>query len=123
MRRAKQLMAAIRTNYGLVMDPDKNPLWNIHPAQRFQVMAYLSVMWTTIFCTAFGAWYWYGELILAHMLVILGIAMTGLAAVRGPASWYGRYGPEPTFSAERSSTEAAHACGSRHSPSCSHRRA
>ncbi len=78
MRRAKQLMAAIRTNYGLVMDPDKNPLWNIHPAQRFQVMAYLSVMWTTIFCTAFGAWYWYGELILAHMLVILGIAMTGL---------------------------------------------
>jgi len=76
--RAKQFMAFIRTNYALVMDPDKNPLWNMHPAQRFQVMAYLSVMWTTVFCAAFGRWYWYGELISAHMLVILGIAMTGL---------------------------------------------
>ncbi len=91
MVRAKQLFAGILTNYALVMDPDKNPLWNMHPAQRFQVMAYLSVMWTTIFCAAFGRWYWYGELISGHMLVILGIAMTGLTFAQAA-----RPTPEPS---------------------------
>ena len=38
--------------YRAVMDPSINPLRNAPPAQRFQLMLYLSIMWTTIFCAA-----------------------------------------------------------------------
>jgi hypothetical protein len=40
--------------YRLVMDSDKNPLSTLPPAQRFQFMTYLGLMWTVVFCTAFG---------------------------------------------------------------------
>jgi len=40
-------------------------------------MVYLSLMWTTIFCAAFGIWIWYGQILAIHML-ILGIAVTGM---------------------------------------------
>ena len=63
--------------YRTVMDSDRNPLNNLPRAQRFQIMVVLSAMWTTIFCTAAGAWFWYGELLFAHVLVALGIALTG----------------------------------------------
>ncbi|MBO21729.1 MAG: hypothetical protein CMM26_05040 [Rhodospirillaceae bacterium] len=63
--------------YRAVMDSDRNPLNNLPRAQRFQIMVVLSSMWTTIFCTAAGAWFWYGELLFAHVLVALGVALTG----------------------------------------------
>jgi hypothetical protein len=69
---------ALKTNYALIMDSDRNPLWRLPPAQRFQTMIYLAVMWTTIFCAAFGLWLWYGELIVAHMLVVLGFILTSV---------------------------------------------
>ena len=50
------LFAIIKRNYGLIMDADKNPLFALPPAQRFQTMVYLSVMWTAIFCGSLGAW-------------------------------------------------------------------
>jgi hypothetical protein len=40
-------------------------------------MVYLSLMWTTIFCAAFGIWIWYGQILAFHML-ILGIVVTGM---------------------------------------------
>ena len=52
--------------YRAVMDSDYNPLRSLPPAQRFQLMAFLSLMWTTIFCAAAGTWFWYGELIVVH---------------------------------------------------------
>jgi len=64
--------------YRAVMDPSINPLRNFPPAQRFQTMLYLSVMWTTIFCAAAGAWVWYGEIVVAHLLVAGGFVVTGL---------------------------------------------
>ena len=67
--------------YRAVMDSDVNPLKKLPPAQRFQVMVYLSLMWTTIFCTGAGAWLWYGELIVLHVLVAWG----ELAPVRSQA--------------------------------------
>ncbi len=70
------LVRALTTNYSLIMDVDRNPLWRLPPAQRFQTMIYLAIMWATIFCTAFGLWFWYGELIVAHMLVVLGFVLT-----------------------------------------------
>lgn len=64
--------------YRSVMDSDRNPLSALPPAQRLQAMIILSVMWTTIFCLAVSAWAWYGELVVGHLLVILGIAMTAM---------------------------------------------
>lgn len=67
----------MKNNYDLVMDSEENALSPLPPAQRFQVMIYLALMWTTIFCAAFGAWYWYGYLVVGHVLVVLGLAVTG----------------------------------------------
>jgi len=76
--------------YRLIMDPDINPLQHLPLVQRFQIMVSLSMMWTAIFCTAFGLWYWYGQLILAHTIVALGFLVT--ASVFG---WAGRQGRSP----------------------------
>lgn len=64
--------------YRAVMDSNVNPLRNLPPVQRFQVMTFLAVMWTTIFCAGAGAWLWYGELMVVHVLMTLGILITGL---------------------------------------------
>jgi hypothetical protein len=45
-------------------------------------MIYLAVMWTTVFCAAFGVWFWYGELVAAHMLIILGLFLTSVTFSR-----------------------------------------
>jgi len=67
----------MRSMYRAVMDSDVNPLKHLPPAQRFQIMVYLSIMWTTIFCAGSGAWLWYGELIVLHVLVAFGVLATG----------------------------------------------
>lgn len=61
-----------------VMDSNVNPLRTLPPAQRFQTMVFLSIMWTTVFCAGAGAWYWYGQLIVLHVLVAFGFLVTGL---------------------------------------------
>ena len=72
--------------YRAIMDPKTNPLRAVPPVQRFQMMLYLSIMWTTIFCAAAGLWSWYGAIVVVHLLVALGFLVTGLtfyAAGRG----------------------------------------
>jgi hypothetical protein len=64
--------------YRTVMDPNVNPLRATPPAQRFQMMVYLSVMWTAIFCAAAGAWFWYGQILAVHLLFAAGFLITGL---------------------------------------------
>lgn len=64
--------------YRSIMDSTVNPLRNLPAAQRFQLMLFLSVMWTNIFCLSAGAWIWYGELMVFHVLVVAGIVVTGL---------------------------------------------
>ncbi len=63
--------------YDIVMDPEKNPLRRLRKPQRFQIMSYLSLMWTTIFCAGFGVWAFYGHLIVLHILVAFGATVTG----------------------------------------------
>ena len=63
--------------YRAIMDPSVNPLRALPPAQRFQLMMSLSIMWTTIFCAGAGAWFWYGELIVLHLAAALGFLATG----------------------------------------------
>jgi hypothetical protein len=46
-------------------------------------------MWTTIFCSAAGAWLWYGELVTLHLLVAAGFLVTGLTfAKAAPTETY-----------------------------------
>ena len=52
--------------YRNISDSDRNPLRNLPPAQRFQTMAILGLMWTAIFCAAAGAWLWFGEIVVTH---------------------------------------------------------
>jgi hypothetical protein len=59
------------------MDPNINPLRNLPPAQRFQITAYLGLMWTTLFCAAGSLWMWYGELVFVHILLAAGTLITG----------------------------------------------
>jgi len=68
----------MKSIYRAVMDSSVNPLRALPVAQRFQLMLFLSIMWTTIFCVSAGAWMWYGELIVFHVLVLAGIVITGL---------------------------------------------
>ena len=64
--------------YRNIMNSQHNPLSALPPAQRLQAMLILSVMWSTIFCLSTTAWVWYGELVVGHVLVILGIAVTAM---------------------------------------------
>ena len=61
------------------MDDRINPLAALPASQRFQIMVSLAMMWTAIFCTGAGAWMWYGELVTAHVGVLVGGAATALA--------------------------------------------
>ena len=72
--------------YRSIMNSDVNPLRKLPPAQRFQSMLFLSVMWTNIFCLSAGAWIWYGELIVFHVLVVTGIVVTSWVFARASAS-------------------------------------
>ena len=62
--------------YASIMDSSRNPLRNLPPAQRFQAMLILSMMWTAIFCAATSAWIWVGEIVIAHLLLALGTLIT-----------------------------------------------
>jgi hypothetical protein len=64
--------------YRSIMDSKMNPLRDLPAAQRLQIMLFLSVMWTTIFCAVSGLWVWYGALVIAHILLAIGFLVTGL---------------------------------------------
>ncbi|MEM7222323.1 MAG: hypothetical protein AAF495_05050 [Pseudomonadota bacterium] len=64
--------------YHQVMDSRRNPLRHLPKAQRFQVMVLLSFMWSAIFSTSAGLWFWYGEIVAVHLLLALGTVVTGL---------------------------------------------
>ena len=67
----------MRNAFAAVMDPSSNPLNKLQPSMKFQLMVYLSMMWTAIFCTGIGSWYFYGHLVVAHVLVAAGVIITG----------------------------------------------
>lgn len=62
----------------LVMDERLNPLRRLPAAQRFQLMFFLSLMWTSVFCVALGSFLFWGQLVLGHALLLVGVAITSL---------------------------------------------
>lgn len=73
-----QIADAIRQSYDSVMYHRRNPLRGLDRTRRFQVMTFLSIMWTTIFSATFGAWFYFGELLIGHVLLLLGVVATGV---------------------------------------------
>ena len=56
-------------------------------------MIYLSVVWTAVFCSSLGAWYWYGHLMFAHILMVAATLVTSWIfdrASRGEPVFAGR---------------------------------
>lgn len=64
--------------YDVVMDDSKNPLQRLPKVQRFQIMVFLSVMWSTVFCLAIGSYAFWGTLVLGHVALASGVLITGL---------------------------------------------
>lgn len=62
--------------YYLLMRSERNSLNVLPPAQRFQIMVFLSLMWTTIFTASTTLWVWYGELLIGHLLLAMGVLVT-----------------------------------------------
>ena len=60
-----------------VLDPRVSPLRHLPLAQRFQVTCVLGLMWTTIFTFGTGFWWFYGELVVLHVLMAAGTLVTG----------------------------------------------
>ena len=48
---------------------DGRDISKLPPAQRFQLMAWLSVMWTMLFCLMVGVWMYFGELLIFHLFL------------------------------------------------------
>lgn len=66
------------TYWDAVMNPERNPLSKLPKIVRFQLMAVLALMWTTIFCASAGMFVWFPEFVVAHfVLLLLGIFGTG----------------------------------------------
>jgi len=53
------------------MDPTRNPLAKIPPAQRFQIMLMLAIMWSLIFCSMAGIMVWLPAYVGAHVVLLL----------------------------------------------------
>ena len=64
--------------YNNIMDSEHNPLSALPAAQRIQAMIILSIMWSTIFSLSTGAWVFYGELVVGHVLAVVGIWITSI---------------------------------------------
>lgn len=69
-----------------VMDPSVSPLRHLGPAQRFQAMLALAMMWTFLFCIGVGAWAYYGLLVAFHLAMVVGIFVTGYVFHRAQLS-------------------------------------
>ena len=67
----------MRNWFQVIMDPSRNPLAKLPPAQRFQIMAALAIMWSLIFCAMAGIMIWYPAYVAAHfVLLIVGTLVT-----------------------------------------------
>lgn len=68
----------MRNWFDTIVNADRYALSDLPPSQRFQVMTTLSLMWTAIFCAVSGAWIWYGQLVVGHVLIALGFIATSV---------------------------------------------
>lgn len=79
-------VAVIKTAWGTVMNPERNPLLQLPKIVRFQMMTVLAFMWSCIFCLSAGLFIWIPEFVFGHVaLLLIGIFGTGyIFRVRHP---------------------------------------
>ena len=64
----------IATYWDAVMNPERNPLAKLPKIVRFQLMSYLALMWSVIFCASAGLFVWLPHFFIGHaVLLLLGI--------------------------------------------------
>ena len=68
--------------YAVVMNENLNPLSALPKVLRFQLMVILSVMWSTVFWLALGSWLWWGEVVIGHLAVAIGVLITAMTFER-----------------------------------------
>ena len=66
----------IRETWDSVMNAEKNPLRNLPKIVQFQVMTYLSIMWSILFSLWTGWMILIGPSILAHVLILMVLFFT-----------------------------------------------
>jgi len=62
--------------YNAVMNPDVNPLRRLPRAVRFQIMTYLAMMWSIVFCVWIGAVSLIGPSLAVHAILLAGVYFT-----------------------------------------------
>ena len=68
----------VKAAWDTVMNPEQNPLLELPKVVRFQVMAILAFMWSSIFCISAGMFMWIPEFVFGHVvLLLIGIFGTG----------------------------------------------
>ncbi|MDJ0948850.1 MAG: hypothetical protein QNJ94_08010 [Alphaproteobacteria bacterium] len=63
--------------YGLVMDPERNPLRALPKEVRFQYMLILSYLWSTAFTLWIGSFAVFGPTVAGHAVILIAIFFTG----------------------------------------------
>lgn len=66
----------LRQAYGLVMDPDFNPLRRLPKMVRFQYMSILAFMWSAVFTIWTGWMFVFGPSVVAHLLILVAMFFT-----------------------------------------------
>ena len=66
----------MRAIYQTVMDSELNGLRLLPKSRRLQVMIYLSIMWTMVFCAVTGIWLMFGPLLIGHLLLVAATCIT-----------------------------------------------
>ena len=66
----------IKKSYGMIMNPDINPLRTLPKIVRFRLMAILALMWCSVFTIWTGWITLYGPSVAAHLVLLLGVFFT-----------------------------------------------
>ena len=66
----------IKRTYSLIMDADSNGLFRLPKIVRFQLMTYLALMWSVVFCVWVGAVAMIGPSMAAHAILLVGVFFT-----------------------------------------------
>jgi hypothetical protein len=70
------MIANFKDLYAAVFDDSSNDLRTMAKPVRFQLMVMLAWMWSVIFSLGIGSFYWFGTIVIAHMLAIFGVFVT-----------------------------------------------
>ena len=66
----------LKRTYTIVMDSDYNGLSKLPKIVRFQIMTFLALMWSVIFCSWTGSMYMVGPSMGVHAILLLGVFFT-----------------------------------------------